>query len=245
MTAAQRDGFSTGGSAGQGLGAMRRMASVFDIFSQPERGTVVMARIYAKKRTPPEQRMGALAIPKPGEIECGDTVGWEFGGSKSWFIVADGLGHGPSAAEASALAVAEFDRNAGEPAVSRLERIHEALRGSRGAAVSITEITNGSTELVHAGLGNISAVAVTDRARNLISLHGTAGQDSPRINPFTSPWNDSGTLILHSDGLTARWDISNYPGLLSRHPSIIAAVLYRDAARGRDDAIILVYKAPR
>jgi hypothetical protein len=45
---------------------------------------------------------------------------------------------------------------------------------------------------------------------------------------------------MHSDGLSARWDLMSYPGLLRRAPGVIAAVLYRDMARTRDDATVIV-----
>jgi len=52
-------------------------------------------------------------------------------------------------------------------------------------------------------------------------------------------------LIMHSDGIGTRWDLERYPGLPQRHPALIAAVLYRDHARGRDDAGIVVAQRQR
>ena len=242
MSDAQRDGFSTGGSAGQGLGAMRRLATVFDIYSAPRKGTVVMTRVYPRKNVPAREEVGALSIPKGGETESGDACAWEFTATASSFMIADGLGHGPMAAEASAAAVAEFERASGVGAVQRVERIHDALRNTRGAAVAIAEIPADGSALIYSGLGNVTGVVLSTRARNLVSLHGTAGQDSPRFATFPAAWDPGSTLVLHSDGLNTRWDAFSYPGLLTRHPAVIAAVIYRDAVRGRDDASILVYR---
>ncbi|SAK57010.1 hypothetical protein AWB76_02388 [Caballeronia temeraria] len=50
---------------------------------------------------------------------------------------------------------------------------------------------------------------------------------------------------MHSDGLNTRWELSRYPGLSMRHPSLIAAVLYRDHARGDDDVTVLVARERR
>jgi len=47
-------------------------------------------------------------------------------------------------------------------------------------------------------------------------------------------------LILNTDGLTTHWDVDPYPGLLMRHPSVIASVLHRDFSRDRDDATVVV-----
>ena len=45
---------------------------------------------------------------------------------------------------------------------------------------------------------------------------------------------------MHSDGLTDKWDLGRYPGLLVRSPLVVAATLLRDAAVRRDDASVLV-----
>jgi hypothetical protein len=45
---------------------------------------------------------------------------------------------------------------------------------------------------------------------------------------------------MHSDGLATQWNLGAYAGLQTRHPSLIAAVLYRDFVRGRDDVTVVV-----
>ena len=67
-----RDGYSTGGSSGTGLGAIRRMANGFDIHSTPE-GTVCLVRVSGTGRTVPARRWGAASIAAPGETVCGDA----------------------------------------------------------------------------------------------------------------------------------------------------------------------------
>jgi hypothetical protein len=49
-------------------------------------------------------------------------------------------------------------------------------------------------------------------------------------------------LIMHSDGVSARWDLSTRPGLINCHPAVIAGTIYRDNGRGRDDATVVVVK---
>ncbi|MBA3710727.1 MAG: anti-sigma regulatory factor, partial [Planctomycetes bacterium] len=39
-----RDGFSTAGTAGNGLGAIKRQSAVFDIYTQPGIGTIVLSQ---------------------------------------------------------------------------------------------------------------------------------------------------------------------------------------------------------
>ena len=62
------------------------------------------------------------------------------------------------------------------------------------------------------------------------------------MQEFEYNWGPGSLLVLHSDGLSNRWSLDAYPGLVMRHPSVIAAVLHRDFYRGRDDATVVVVK---
>ena len=62
------------------------------------------------------------------------------------------------------------------------------------------------------------------------------------IQEFSYPWPEGAIVVLHSDGITSRWDLNAYPGLARCHPMLTAGVLYRDGLRGRDDAAVLVVR---
>jgi hypothetical protein len=49
-------------------------------------------------------------------------------------------------------------------------------------------------------------------------------------------------VVLHSDGLTSKWDIRALPRLAASDPLVIAAALLAAAGVHRDDAGILVLK---
>ena len=96
----------------------------------------------------------------------------------------------------------------------------------------------------YAGLGNIAASIVSPReSKSLISYNGIAGHEARKIQEFGYEWPADALLVVHSDGLSARWDLSRYPGLAVRDPSVVAGVLYRDFSRGRDDALVVVVRA--
>ena len=81
-------------------------------------------------------------------------------------------------------------------------------------------------------------------SRSLVSHSGTLGvAASPRIQEFRVDWPEQGILVMHSDGLTSRWDLSGYSGLLARHAAVIGGALLRDFRRQRDDASVVVVKA--
>ena len=59
---------------------------------------------------------------------------------------------------------------------------------------------------------------------------------------FSLPWPKDSILVMHSDGLTARWDLSHYPGLGMKDPSLIAGILYRDFSRPHDDKTVVTIR---
>ena len=122
-----------------------------------------------------------------------------------------------------------------------MRSLHEALRATRGAALAVAEIDTDRHVVRFAGLGNIAA-SVHDGGpvRHLVSTHGTAGHAAHKIAEYTYPWPAGSVLIMHSDGVASLRDLDPYPGLLHRDPSLVAGVLYRDFARGRDDATVVV-----
>ena len=241
---ALRDGYSTAGSPGTGLGAMKRQADDCDIYSLPGQGTVVLARVWAGPvpRSAAERlRVGSAWAPRPGEEVSGD--GWMVTrrNGRVLILVVDGLGHGPVAAEARAEAVRIFGATRTEGPVPAIEAIHAGLRATRGAAVAVSEIDLERGCLRYCGLGNIAAVILSDgQARHLVSHNGTAGHAARKIDEFTYPWPAGATLVQHTDGLTSHWSLEAYPGLIARHPSLLAGVLYRDFKRGRDDVAVVV-----
>lgn len=243
------DGYSTVGTPGTGLGAIRRQADLFDIFSRPGAGTVVMARIRGEKKAPPLSAarraiaIGVVLIPYPGEIECGDS--WAFGvrGSDPCLFAVDGSGHGPQAATAADCAVKTFEKTEPADGVRLIETVHRALAPTRGAAVAVARIDAAAHLVRFVGLGNISAALVDGGSiRRMISHNGTAGHVAARIREFTYPYSRDPAIVLHSDGLSAKWDLATYPGLAACHPSVIAGVLSRDYRRRSDDAMVVVMR---
>jgi anti-sigma regulatory factor (Ser/Thr protein kinase) len=242
------DGYSTAGTLGRGLGAMARMATEFDIFSAPGAGTVLVARIESertKMRDRPAYDIGVVRVAKRGETECGDDWGIVVGdGGRALLAVADGLGHGGAAAEASRRAVAIAAEHTAEHPALVVEAMHAGLRPTRGAAVAVAELTLTDGLIRYCGVGNISAAIVSSgSSRSLVSHNGIAGHEMRKIQEFVYEWPADALLVMHSDGVSARWDLSRYPGLALRHPSVVAGVLYRDFSRGRDDALVVVVRA--
>ena len=185
--------------------------------------------------------VGAVCLPLPSEDECGDAWRCACRDGQLLLLVADGLGHGPDAAHASNAAVALVRPDNTFAPTAMLQLAHGALHGTRGAAAAVGCLDSDANELRFAGIGNISVLLHGgDKARHLVSHNGIVGSNMRKVQEFTMPLTDDAMLIMHSDGIGTRWDLEHYPGLSHRHPALIAAVLYRDHVRGRDDACIVV-----
>lgn len=250
-----RDGYSTAGSPGTGFGAITRLAALFDCYTRPGIGTALLAQMWFKQhgRQPGENKQdgghpsaitwGGVCVPKAGEQVCGDAWVVAHHAGRSLVCVTDGLGHGPGAAEASREAVRVVRARSTLAPAALLADLHAALRGTRGAAAAVAVIDLRRQVVDFAGVGNIAGEVLTAAgSRKMVSHHGILGQTLRKIQEFRYPWSRDALLVLHSDGLASRWSLEAYPGLITRHPGVIAGVLYRDFQRGHDDVTVVVGK---
>ncbi|WP_397570038.1 ATP-binding SpoIIE family protein phosphatase [Schlesneria sp. T3-172] len=239
-----QDGYSTAGTMGMGLGAVQRQSMEFDIYSQVATGTVMVARVGSERNRAsrsPFFDVGSVSIAMPGEEVCGDAWACRTISSKAQVIVADGLGHGPLAQEAALCATNSFQKLNFVDSKSSLQSAHLALSGTRGAAAAVACVDVQLKKLQYAGVGNISGnLIIGDRVYGLISHNGIVGVQQRKTEQYEYPLGGDGLLIMHSDGLRTRWSLTDHPGLRTRHPALIAAVLYRDYCRTRDDATVVV-----
>jgi anti-sigma regulatory factor (Ser/Thr protein kinase) len=243
--AAARDGYSTTGTLGHGLGAIRRQADDLDIYTQPS-GTAIAARIWRERPahggSGPRFDVGAVHVSKHGEDVCGDDWAWRQRDGRLTLFVADGLGHGLYAHEAAVAAVRVFAAEHEQSPGRVIGDVHAALRPTRGAAVAMLAVDIDRRVAAFAGLGNITGMVVLPAGgrHNMVSHNGTAGHTASRIQEFHYPVAPQATVILFSDGLATHWELSSYPGLARRSPSVVAGVLYRDFSRRRDDVTVVV-----
>jgi anti-sigma regulatory factor (Ser/Thr protein kinase) len=238
-----QDGYSTAGSPGNGLGAIARLADSIRIYSQPGQGCAVMVRFVERRNPGARTMLGATLAPYPGETVCGDNWTWQDTVNGRTIMLVDGSGHGIEAARAAETAMRTFSQNADAACADLVERMHGALAPTRGGALAVARIDTAAHVVRFVGVGNISAILVNaGKARHMVSHNGTAGHVAPRIREFTYEFTGDPLVILHSDGLTSRWDLASYPGLAVQHPALIAGVLLRDHRRGRDDASVVAMR---
>ncbi|MDB5946123.1 MAG: putative anti-sigma regulatory factor, serine/threonine protein kinase [Ramlibacter sp.] len=250
FVAASRDGFSTAGSLGIGLGVIMRSSSFFDVYSVPAQGTAIVARVAhgvppKTVTAAPTFQIAARSTPKKGQLECGDAWSVRDFGKRQLICIVDGLGHGPLAALAAQRAVSVFTAaRPDETPADIVMRAHEQLKDTRGAVMAVLALDRTAGTADYCGVGNIAAAIFQgNEARHLLSVDGTVGYRLRPVRSRQATWGPEAVAILYTDGLSGRWGLAKYPGLLPRHPSLIASVLFRDHARDTDDATIVVARS--
>jgi anti-sigma regulatory factor (Ser/Thr protein kinase)/serine/threonine protein phosphatase PrpC len=240
------DGFSTGGTPGTGLGAVKRLSDDFDIHSDMPSGTVVLSRVRGKPAAgvgPALAEAGSIRIAAPGETVCGDGWGAVFDGARTTVLVADGLGHGPDAAEAAQAATQVLAANPQATPGALVEKVHVRLRSTRGAAVAVLVLDAQGSTVRACGAGNVVARLLSGVSdRTILMQHGTAGVQIRRPEEVSVEWPPHALLVVHTDGIETRWTEQRLLPLLGRDPVMVAAVLVRDHCRGRDDATVVVLR---
>jgi hypothetical protein len=121
--------------------------------------------------------------------------------------------------------------------------IHQAMAPTRGGAVAIARVDPAAQLVRYVGIGNIAGrIVYEDQSKQMVSNNGIAGHVASTIREFTYPYSGSVMVVLHSDGLSTKWDFSSYTGLSTHHPSVVAGTLFRDHRRMRDDALVVAMR---
>lgn len=244
VRASRLDGHSTSGTLGLGLGSIERLADRTGLHSLPGAGTVLYAGFHPSgdraAPPPPGPPFAGLTRPIDGEEECGDAYAARLDGGTVYAMVCDGLGHGPMAARAGQEAVMAM-REAVLPArpLDLLRRVHQRLGATRGGAVAVAAVDPAAGVVRFAGLGNIAGwILGPDRRHGMISVPGIAGAKTRTLREHAYDLPQDAVVVLHSDGLTDKWDVAGRPGP-SREPLLIAADLLRAAGVRHDDRCVL------
>ena len=247
ITRALEDGHSTAGSSwkwpGRDPAGFRYIRGLFRFRRRNADTRRILGEINPTPAAEGSLEIAAVSEPLKGEEECGD--GWgsrKFADSHvswSWMDLATAC----LAAEAAREAEQVLARSQVDSPQEILQDIHGALKKTRGAAVAVAKIQPEKGLLTFVGVGNIAAsIVAAGSSRSMASHNGTVGHQMSRIQEFTCPWNPESHFVMHSDGLGSRWDLERYPGIWSKHPSMIATILHRDFSRRRDDVTVLVAK---
>jgi anti-sigma regulatory factor (Ser/Thr protein kinase) len=243
-----KDGVSTTKTLGQGLGAMERMSDVFQVYSIVKWGTVCYSKVYAEadkhfsSADSSPVKCKALNVSKPGQTVSGDGYDIIFNPGHTKIFMGDGLGHGKEAHDAVQLAISSFRLSASNDPASILRYIHDPVKKSRGLVGAVAVVDHRLKKWKICGVGNITTRIYEGlMAKNYVSYNGIIGLNIPTtLKNHEVDLSKHQCLIMSSDGIRTRWDLSQFPAILRYDPIMLAAVIYKESARKTDDMSILI-----
>ena len=187
---------------------------------------------------------GVAQIPFQGETVSGDRHLVTEHPDGLLIAVIDGLGHGPEAAAAAAVAVSALVEHHHEPVISLLKRCHEALRLTRGVAMTLAAVNATYSTITWLGVGNVESLllrADKDAAPaqdDVMLFPGVVGHQMPSLRAIVTPVAAGDLLVLYTDGI--RRDFLNEPPIPGHSPQRIADRICAKYNKGTDDALVLV-----
>lgn len=186
--------------------------------------------------------VGTVLRPHEAEHVCGDAFAVLEDSERLLVAVADGLGHGPNAAEASAAFIAFVEANADMPVGELMLAASGAISGTRGAAASLVRIEFAERKLHYCGVGNCHFHSVADIKIHPVSSPGIVGSRVRKVNPYTFDVPAEGLFALCSDGISSRVHLEPLVGLGAQE---IATYLMADLGKKHDDvtAVVVRYSA--
>jgi len=242
-----QDGVSTSNTLGHGLGSMKRLSDVFELYSQIGWGTIVLSRIY----NDPEQSnlkgkviINPIVVFKPGETTSGDGFTFKKTDKYLKMMLADGLGHGPEANRAVNAAAAAFKVFPDYSPSETIRFIHQAIKKTRGAVINILGYDYAKRTWSSVGVGNIAArMSGPVNFKNHMSYNGIVGHNIPNtLNDQEYAADEYNQVMLCSDGIKTRIDMARYPMMYKYDLTILAAAIYKDHARRNDDMSVVIAK---
>lgn len=187
---------------------------------------------------------GVVARAKPGNRVSGDCWRLLESDHHNLVVVADGLGSGPAANEASERAVAVVAERPERSLASHLEACHERLRGTRGAAVGVLAVRPGEHRVAFAGLGNVEVRTGSGSGFKPVATNGIVGHNYRPPRVYEAEYQPGELLVMHTDGLSTRFDLDHELRAPFESEQELAERLAAGHARENDDLVIVVLRLP-
>jgi negative regulator of sigma-B (phosphoserine phosphatase) len=183
-----------------------------------------------------------ISKPMRGETANGDAVVIRKETSAGLLAVIDGLGHGPRAEHAAAIAVDVLKSVALSHDVEHMvKEVHSSLRGTRGAAALVCRVQAsgsqaGALQMTGCGVGNVEIRCRESRLIIMITP-GVLGGRTPRFRTFHGPLRDNERVAIFTDGISPRFRLADMRELTLGET---CRTIFTQHRRSHDDATILV-----
>lgn len=242
------DGVSTKNTLGHGLGAMKRLSDLFQVYSMKSWGTVMLIRVYDKElppfRKPATAEYRCTVVAKTGETESGDDFYVVSNNDQVKLFLGDGLGHGKDAAAAVKKAGESFLNNRGHDPVEILREMNVAVKKTRGLVACVAVFSYHTKTWRICGIGNITTkINSLESIKTYTPYNGIVGLNVPNtLNAVEIEYQKGQHLVMCSDGLKSKWDLVKYPAIFRYDLSILCSSLLKDYARNTDDMSVAACK---
>jgi hypothetical protein len=218
---------------------------LFQVYSAPGWGSVTYVRIGSGAETPKTGlEVKAIALPKPGEEFCGDGFWVKRKGRETLVFLGDGLGHGPMASQAVQCAIEGLQVCTESEPSEIIRFLHRHVKSTRGLVGAVAVLNSVRKVWRFCGVGNIATRLYQGGGyKNCVPYNGTIGLYIPGTLMNTEhPAENNQLLVMCSDGIGSRWDLSKYPTASKYDLSVLAAILQKDYCKHNDDSTVLAGK---
>jgi len=174
--------------------------------------------------------------PRRGEQLSGDSVVIRPLERGLFVAIVDVLGHGPEANELTHVIDAYLARYGSSDVSGVMTRLHQHLKGTRGAAAGLCAIDVVTGSIEYAGIGNTTMRRFGKAESRLVSQDGVLGQNMRTPRPQTLQLESGDLIILYTDGVSDRFTLADYPAALSHTPKEVASNIVHRFGKDHDDA---------
>jgi len=184
----------------------------------------------------------SMMRPCRGEFKSGDTTVIVEIETGRLVAIVDVLGHGPEASVVAEQAESYLKRFPSGDLSKLIARLHEHLRGTRGAAVGLCVIDESSGELEYVGTGNTTLRRFGSKETRLVSQDGILGQNMRTPRPQTLQLEAGDVVVLYTDGVKDRFSLDDYRGILHHDTESVARNIVSRFGKDHDDAACIAIR---
>lgn len=184
---------------------------------------------------------GIVQRPKSGRDISGDAYLIREGEEATLICLVDGLGSGEAAAEAAQAAIRCVEVNGALSLSDIIAKCHQALRGTRGAVMALMRVGFAESTMTFVGVGNIGIHVRSTALIKPISRNGIVGHRLPRLQEFTYPYTPGDLFVLHTDGISSRFNLDSALWTEgAQGMQTLADEIARNFGKENDDVTVLV-----
>jgi serine/threonine protein phosphatase PrpC len=172
----------------------------------------------------------------------GDAVFIDEANDELLIFIFDGAGHGASAHGIAKLAVDFINSNKELGLTQLMNALHSKLQGSHGGVAIIAKLNMISMQLNFVAIGNIFLRVFSEFSKREITQGGVIGYQIRTPKEKSINLSKGSTIVFHTDGITSRFNESDYPTIHWDDTQTVADKLLDKFGKNNDDATCAVIR---